>query len=654
MPQGYRPEEGADESAQDSLSRDGRQGGNQGGNGQQGREPRTIASGRAPQKPENTQNAPVSRPPMARRGKPVTLGAKKPPQRPVRTESSPQAMQQQRPQVSELNSAPANIPPRTPQPPVQYNPVQNHNYAPQPQAQAQPQQIDAETKEQVEKMARNNRINIAQVIKDFRGTYNAIGTPKVLVDEVEDYLKEVIEHTKGEAPSINFVQTNLQNAAVIIDTYISKTLDKESKVVQNWLDALFLQRINYRYNDGEINQDFLVKFPEGDNAPQQPDSVMDDKPEPVAEKVEDPVEEPMAQHEPIQETQQHYGVIPDYEPQKIQEYQAPANQTVPIQPASAPKENPVQMRETPPVAPRQQQPKPKQLNPHAQRPQPVRKAPPKMAKPQPMQAQIKFKKPQITVIPEDNELKALFVQAKKQAFANNPAKAMNIFQKALLRAEAINDSETQSKICFEMGKIYDDNNYLVQALSNYNKSLKDTTDTSIKTKAHFSMAKIYDDVNQVNSAIDHYLTSVSYAGQENNLSSQSQSLTNIGNIYTDKYNQEAFIFYDEANVLVAQTDDASMKGYVSGNTAGAYNKFNKPDKALKYYANAVKNYSVANEENSVAENYYAAGELMYDLKNIGKARILLKKALAHTNPYRDAALINKINDLIEEMSVTAK
>jgi tetratricopeptide (TPR) repeat protein len=279
-------------------------------------------------------------------------------------------------------------------------------------------------------------------------------------------------------------------------------------------------------------------------------------------------------------------------------------------------------------------------------PRQVRKAP---VQRMPQRPAVKRRKPQITIIPEDTELKALFVQAKKHAYANNPAKAMNIFEKALQRATAINDGDTQSKICYEMGKIYDDNNYLAQALNSYNKSLRVTTDTNIKTKAHFSMAKIYDDVNQVDSAINHYMTSVSYAGAEDDLSSQSKSLTNIANIYTDKYDKDAFIFYDEANVLVEQTEDSEMKGYVSSNTAGAYNKFNKPDKALKCYANAVKNYSDAMENNSVAENYKSAGELMYDLKNPAKAKILLRKALAHTDKFKDRELINQINDLLEEI-----
>ena len=66
-------------------------------------------------------------------------------------------------------------------------------------------------------------------------------------------------------------------------------------------------------------------------------------------------------------------------------------------------------------------------------------------------------------------------------------------------------------------------------------------------------------------------------------------------------------------------------------------------------ANAVKNYSDAKVSNSVAENYKAAGELMYDLKNPAKAKILLKKALNHTDKFKDAELINQINDLLEEI-----
>lgn len=611
--QGYRAEQESNEQTQDALSQDSRdkQQNENGGQNNRNPEPRTIAKGRAP------LTAHGNRKPFP--GKPV---APRQPQQPVR-----RTPQQARPPI---NQTAPSIAPRMPvQQPIQ-QPIrpQINNYQPgiqQPAPQYQPiqnpaPQVDPKAQEQINNMAKNNRVNIAQVIKDFRGTYAAIGTPQCLVDEVEDYLKEVIEHTKGEAPSINFVQTNLQNAAIIIDKYISETLDKDSKVVQNWLDALFLQRINYKYNDGEINEDFLVKFPEGGNAPQQPDNVEERA---SINSIQ------QNNYEEIKEEPSNYGPIPDYQP-----VQEPVNQTVPIQNV--------------PIKPQtQSQPAEKKTTDIPERV--IKKAPKIVKKEFISTPQIQKRPPQITIIPEDTELRSLFVQAKKYEYSNNPAKAMNIFQKALLRAESINDTDTQSKICFEIGKIYDDNNYLSQALNSYNRSLQNATDTTIKTKAHYSMAKIYDDVNQVNSAINHYITSVSYAGKEDNLSSQSQSLTNIANIYTDKYNSDAFVFYDEANILIDQTDDYDMRGYVSSNTAGALNKFNKPDKALKYYANAVKNYTEAKSDNSIAENYLAAGELMYDLKNPAKAKVLLNKALSHTNQYIDKELINKINDLLEEI-----
>lgn len=589
--QGYKQEEESKEKTQDSLQENPQR--NRQNAGQQ--EPRTVARGRAPQMEKGE-------PPVAGgKRKPVTMGVgpRELPPKPVRNNQTVPQAQPRMPQQMGMQGAPmanmstpmtAHAPMQQYQPIPQQRPVQQPIQQPVQQAPQQPQGAQSAQQTQINNMARNNKVNIAQVIKDFRGTIAAIGTPNCLVDEIEDYLTKVIEHTQGDAPSINFVQTNLLNAAVILDKYISDTLEKESRVVQNWLDALFLQRINYSYNDGEINEDFLVKFPKDEPTPQE-----------KTQAAEAAKEEP----QPLQQE------IPDYEPVPV--VQEPVRHTVPIQ--------------------------------RAQRPQPQLQKP--VMAPQP--EVVKAPKPKLTIIPEDTELKSLFIQAKKHAYSKNPAKAMNILEKALTRAISVKDEDAQSKICYEMGKIYDDNNYLAQALSNYNRSLQVTTDTSMKTKAHYSMAKIYDDVNQFDSAINHYFNSVSYAGKEDNLSSQSKSLTNIGNIYTDKYDPDAFIFYDEAEVLVTQTDDSEMKGYVSSNTAGAFNKFNLPEKALKCYASAVKNYTDARQNNSVAENYKAAGELMYDLNHPAKARTLLNKALAHTNKYSDAELINEIKDLLEEI-----
>lgn len=599
--QGYKKEDGAEQKAQDSLQQNGGRGQGQGQQQNRQGEPKTIAKGKAsdvakPKKPVRRHLEPRPVP----RGQEVDSQAKpqsKPQPAPVIRKPQPHMQQVQQQPVRPQQLPPAQAPVAQQQ--IQ-QPIQNQN-----DIQPQVYEADAPAPDSRPSAAVSNKVNIAQILKDFRNTISAIGTPDILREEVEDYLQEIEVHTKGEAPSINFVQTNLLNAAAILDRYISETLNKESKVVVKWLEALFLQRINYRYNDGEINKAFLVKFPESEEEKRaKAEKAAQEAAQ--AQSVEPIVEDRPVSIEPIQDVHTQYEPIPQPVQQQRQVViQQNPNVTSPIND----------------YVPRQIEPS---------RPNKV--------------------KPQVTIIPEDNELKSLFIQAKKHAFAHNPSKAMDMFHRALVRAQQINDGETQSKICLEMGKIYDDNNYVVQALNSYNRSLKSTTDNSIKTQAHYSMAQIYDEVNQIEPALNHYLTSVSYAGENDNLVAQSTSLTKIANIFLDKYDRKAFEFYEEANVLVSQTDNSKTKGFVSSNIAGAYTTFNLPNKALKYYAHAVKNYTDARSKENIVENYKAAAELMLELKNPAKARVLLKKALSYSDQNTDVILIDEIQEMLKELA----
>lgn len=242
------------------------------------------------------------------------------------------------------------------------------------------------------------------------------------------------------------------------------------------------------------------------------------------------------------------------------------------------------------------------------------------------------------------------MEAKKHAFSNNPQKAMSMFKEAFNRAGDLKDTETQSRICLEIGKIYDDNDFVVQALNSYHKSLQYTTDTNVKSKAHFSMAQIYDDVNQVEPALKHYITSISYAGKSDDLIGQSDSLTKVANIFTDKYDENAFEYYEVARKLVEQTADNNMKGYVFSNTADACVQFRKKDKALKYYAEAVKNYEKTNAIEEIAENYKAAAELMIQFNSPNKAKSLLKKAMVNAVKTKNEDLISEINLMLASIS----
>lgn len=436
---------------------------------------------------------------------------------------------------------------------------------------------------------KSNTVNIAQILKDFRNTMKAIATPQELEQEAEHYLQIVSEHVKTPQPQVNLVQSNLKIAAAILDRYISETLNKESKVVQNWLNALFLQRINYSYDESEINPNFLVQFPnnQGHSNFQNTTEAQNNTEENTVTKAVEPAPKTPAVENTVAEEETYE--IEDYVPQSVEEEYIQAKQVI-------------------------------------------------------------SHKPNITIIPQDTKLKSLFMEAKKQAFSNNPQRAMAIFKEAFNRAEILKDSETQSRICLEVGKIYDDNDFIVQALNSYNKSLQYTTDTNVKSRAHFSIAQIYDDVNQVAAALDHYITSISYAGKSDDLIGQSDSLTRVANIFTDKYDENAFDYYDVARKLVEQTTDDNMKGYVLSNTADACVHFRKNDKALKYYAEAVKNYEKTNALEEIAENYKSAAELMIEFKSPNKARSLLKKAIVSAVKTKNEDLVSEINLLLASVS----
>ena len=399
---------------------------------------------------------------------------------------------------------------------------------------------------------RSTVINIAQILKDFRNTASAIGTPDDLKEEVNGYLSLIESQVKKDNPNTKLIKSNLKNASSILDGYISETLNKDSKVVENWVDALFLQQIDFKYNENDINPQFLVKFPEG------------------SVQKEEKAENKTSVHDTVTE---------------------------------------------------------------------------------PVQSEIETNAKVVSIIPQDKELKSLFIQSKKLAYANKPEKAIETFQKALQRADEVGDTETKSKIYYEVGRIYDDHDYYAQALTSYNQSLQNTTDNNVKTKAHYSMAQIYDDVNQIKPALEHYFSSISFAGEAENLAAQSTSLTKMGNIFTDMYEDEAMNYYSIADELASQTDNSKVKGFVSSSMGDAYEKFGDSQKALKSYSKAVKYYADADSPLKTAQYYTKAADIMVEHSNVSKAIGLLSKAQTYARQTDDVNLMNEINDKLNALEL---
>ena len=401
----------------------------------------------------------------------------------------------------------------------------------------------------------NAQINIAQILKDFKNTAIAIGTPENISEEVDGYIALIEKQVTKDNPNVKLIKSNLKNAASLLDGHISETLNKESKVVENWVDTLFLQKINFKYDENDINERFLVKFPDGSTSKTK-------------------------RQEELQETNQETA-IPAQENEKI----------IPINVAG--------------------------------------------------DSSVK--------IPQDKQLKSLFIQAKKYAYAQNPEKAIQTFEKALNRANEIDDMETSGKIYFEVGKIYDNHDYLPQALKSYHQATKLSADENVKAKAYYSMAQIYDDVSQITPALNHYASAVSHAGEAENLPAQSASLTKMGNIYTDMYEKEAFDYYDIAKDIANETDNYNLKGFVSSNTAKAHLKFDEPEKALKSFSQAVQDYTQGETYLKTAQNYEAAADIMVEFNNVDKAYKLLSKAQHYARKTDNLEYMHKINTKINQL-----
>ena len=127
---------------------------------------------------------------------------------------------------------------------------------------------------------RSTKINIAQILKDFKNTAVAIATPDDLMEEVDGYIGLIRKQVEKDKPNVKLIQSNLKNAGGLLDKYISDTLNKDSKVVQNWVEAVFLQDVNYKYDDEEINVDFLVNFPENTKKEEKPKETAEAQPQP--------------------------------------------------------------------------------------------------------------------------------------------------------------------------------------------------------------------------------------------------------------------------------------------------------------------------------------------------------------------------------------
>lgn len=387
-----------------------------------------------------------------------------------------------------------------------------------------------------------SQVNIAQILTDFKNTALAIGSPPNIIQEVDQYLALAETESLKNEPDKKLIQSNLKNASSVLDKFISVTLDKKSKVVENWVDALFLQQVNYKSDPTTINEDFLVKLPDketGDMKPISPNLV-------APQQKEEPVEEAATE-----------GIEPAVEEQS---------------------------------------------------------------------------KPKDFYVPQDPEIKNSLLQGKKLAAANEPQKAKAAFNAAMEKAISIGDPNAEGIAGFELGKIYDKEDNLPEALKYYNQAFRATNDNNLKAKALYSMAQIYDDVVYFEPAMEHYFAAISYAGEADNLKAQTLALSDIADMYADRYDiQNTYKYYAEAKNIAKETNDNKVMGAIWSRSGDSLAVVDENVNALKDYKESSKFYAQTDSPQTttnikMAKNYEKAAQIMLKLGNTTKAKSLLQTA----------------------------
>lgn len=362
-------------------------------------------------------------------------------------------------------------------------------------------------------------VNVAQIITDFKNTTAAIGAPDDIKSEVETYLGLIEKESLKTDPNGKIIQTNLKTASKVLDNYIADTLKKPSDVVEKWIDALFLQKIDFRSDPTAINPAFQVQLPQKQ---EQPDTIVE-----TINKQEDVVKDSS----------------------------------------------------------------------------------------------------KYSLTPQNKEVKMAYFKGRKYAAINDTDKALSAFENALKLADETEDESAKPLIFLEVAKIYDGHDLLPQALTLYNKAAVNTQDPTLKTKAYYAMAKIYDDAVQFHPAMEHYYASIAFAGETENLKSQTFSLMRIAKMYADRYNsQEAQNYYQNAQKIAEETKNDKLAAEVYQVSAGKMSTLNETKPALDYYKKSSYYFSQTNDAIELASNYDKSSDLMLQLGNKNKAKALLEKA----------------------------
>ncbi len=525
-----------------------------------------------------------------------------------------------------------------------------------------------------------NKVNIAQVVEDFKSTIAAINAPKEVSDEVHLYLNLVEAESRKENPSREIILSNLKNASKISDKFIEDSLKKPSTVVEDWVNALFLQHVELKSDPGFINEAFRVQIPDN----KQAETPATDTPQPVQNiqnetpKVFDRVSSAddfqnstlniykIPQNKitinEIKPVGQAYNAIEAYsttgnenltysttaasespfleaavsftgegqnisfaESRQIEETKSIETQTISAQ--SAETTNAVYRLNATVEAPKSQ-PFTETIRENSSA-QTLNTASAEFLSTEPVMA------PKITplrtALSEEEQLaRSNFVRAKRIIKENgDPYNALKLYDEALKLVQNSGDDNLKAAIYFERGKVFDDYDYAEYALKDYNNATK-CTDNNLKTHAHLKMGRIYDDYVMFDPALEQYSLAIETSEEAKNPAGKTKALRYLAALFADRYDRENTEIFNALSVDAArETGNSKVVAKTLMEAAENFEYIGEDIKALGSYKEAAKMLYELEDFNTLSINYEAASDIMAKLGNEAKAMSLLSKALLY-------------------------
>lgn len=436
------------------------------------------------------------------------------------------------------------------------------------------------------------QINISQVLTDFRSTIIAINAPDDVRQEVGTYLSLVEKESLKENPSKDIIVSNLKNASRISDDFIAKSLNKPSNVVEGWIDALFLQKINLKSDPNEINPDFQLEFPKQTQktvqAQNEPDTTKEQKQEESFGTTQGLHISSVGTEAPEENfddliNQDIQNPFDDFEISQAEQYNIESSYDI--------SQN-TQVQNT---------------------------------------SQDLFS----PTTQSDELARELYLSAKSMPKTNKgDTQAINLLNEALgiLENNTQANKNIRAALHYERGKIFDSYDYVSYALRDYWEATK-SDDNNLKAQAYYKSAKIYDEFKEYDPALNSYFSSIAYSGEADNSRAQTIALSSVADLFAKKYDLAQFVDFSSLAIESAQeTQNNTLIAQTYSGTAQNYQQFGDDNNALDNYKNALANYFSTQDPSNykdMAFNYEQAAIVMENLGNHAKANNLRLKALQY-------------------------